>query len=293
MDFAGEELLKKLQNMNEYEFEDLVADLWEKQGWDTVVTSDSNDGGVDVIAERDTPFHRKEIIQAKRHASDSTVGSPAIQRVNSLKDQRASVDTVVVVTTNGFSFPAQEAASNLNVKTINGEQLVALVDELEAGDIINKYTSTEESERAKQTRSDQENGGHVVKKLNECIRLSEGTTENLHSMVYLDGSKSGYVVVPHQFGNEFYNVHGFMNGSNTIGRFNEKDWNEIRKISNNNGFQVIEKSEKHGGRMFVGKKGDDIPEIKEVTSMMLEFIRSVFDISPESQHSIYINNKEY
>lgn len=136
---ADTDLERALQRMDDYDFEHFVADLWERMGWKTEVSTQSADRGIDVVATRRSPYEEKALIQAKRYGPNTTVGSPAIQQYASLKHQRHGVDKVLVVTTSGFSGQAAELAHQLNVKLIDGESLVSLVEDLDAMDLVEQY----------------------------------------------------------------------------------------------------------------------------------------------------------
>jgi len=83
--------------MDEYEFEEFVADIWAKRGWQTTVTSGSNDRGIDVIARKRAPFERKQRIRAERYAENNKTGSPDIQQCSGLKRQeRGTTGTLVL-----------------------------------------------------------------------------------------------------------------------------------------------------------------------------------------------------
>lgn len=139
MNLSRDQLLSHLRQLDEYKFEELVADVWEERGWQTTVTSGASDRGIDVIARKRTPFKQKQVIQAKRYAADNKVGSPAIQQYSSLKRQESDVDTVIVVTTSSFTSQAQQTASDLNVKLIDGQNLVALIADLDSQDVVSEY----------------------------------------------------------------------------------------------------------------------------------------------------------
>jgi hypothetical protein len=134
-----DELKTVLQQMDPYDFEQFVADLWERMGWETEVSAASADEGVDVVARKNTPYEQTTLIQAKRYGPNTTVGSPDIQQYASLDDQYDGVDTVVVVTTNTFTTQARELAARLDVKLVDGDALAGLVDEYEAADLVDKY----------------------------------------------------------------------------------------------------------------------------------------------------------
>lgn len=142
--------------MDNYEFEHFVADLWERQDWDTQVTQAGTDAGIDVIATKELPFPQKALIQAKRYGSTSTVGGPEIQQYASLKHQEDGVDSVIVVTTNTFSRQAQRRAEELNVKTVDGNELVDLIDRLGAYDVLDSYTPSENETTQRPTGSTRE-----------------------------------------------------------------------------------------------------------------------------------------
>ncbi|MFC7026937.1 restriction endonuclease [Halomicroarcula sp. GCM10025710] len=102
---------QSLSSIDPYQFENFVADLWEHRGWDSEVTSKSQDAGIDVLVEKSEPFNQTQVIQAKRNAPDNKVSSSDIQQYASLQHQVPEADTVIVVTTSEFSAPANNRAS--------------------------------------------------------------------------------------------------------------------------------------------------------------------------------------
>ena len=134
-----DELKTVLQQMDPYDFEHFVADLWMRMGWQTEVSSAAMDEGVDVIARKQHPYEQTTLIQAKRYGPNTTVGSPDIQQYASLGQQYDGVDKVVVVTTNEFTGQARDLAERLNVKLINGDDLVSLVVEHDSLDLVDDY----------------------------------------------------------------------------------------------------------------------------------------------------------
>lgn len=124
------EIRKRLQNIDPYDFEHFVSDLWESQGWETEVSQASNDMGVDIIGEKsDGLVDQKVAIQAKRYTDGNTIGRPDIQQYLSLRQQDSETDAVVVVTTSSFASTAEEYASNHNVNLVDGDDLVGLVQD--------------------------------------------------------------------------------------------------------------------------------------------------------------------
>lgn len=118
---------KKLQSMDDYEFEELVGKIWEANGWNTHVTSGSGDKGIDVIATRDGKTNDKVLIQAKRYKKGNNVGSPEIRKYATLYQQDPETDSVIVVTTSSFTGPAKKLAKKLEVELIDGDKLSELL----------------------------------------------------------------------------------------------------------------------------------------------------------------------
>jgi len=139
---GSERLKRKLQQIDDYEFEHFVADLWEQQGWSTAVEQKSSDAGVDIRAVKSSPYSQKQLIQAKRYSNSTKVGGPDIQQYASLKQQEDLVDSVVVVTTSSFTHSAQNLATDLNVKLVNGENLLDIIEKTDSYEIVDRYIST-------------------------------------------------------------------------------------------------------------------------------------------------------
>lgn len=102
---SDEQLQSWLQGMDDYDFEHLIADLWEQQGWHAEVKQQSVDRGVDVVAERDDPFPQKWLIQAKCYSG--TLGGPDVREYVSLQ-HCPGVDGAIVVSSGPFSKQARQ-----------------------------------------------------------------------------------------------------------------------------------------------------------------------------------------
>lgn len=137
-------LRRRLQAIDDYEFENFVADLWRRRGYDATVSNGSRDMGVDIEAfDTSGPFDRKEVIQAKRYSEGNKVGRPKIQQYHTLKEQDAEADMAVVVTTSEFTRTAEDWADEHNVKLVDGDGLVELVEEIGAHDLVDRYAPAE------------------------------------------------------------------------------------------------------------------------------------------------------
>lgn len=126
-------LRRRLQQMDPYAFEQFVADVWTELGWNTRTVGEPGDRGIDVIA---TDGEDKQLIQAKRYGPNTTVGSPEVQQYASLRLQEENVKQVTIVTTGEFSRQAEDLAPELDVILVDGENLLGILDEIEAYEVF-------------------------------------------------------------------------------------------------------------------------------------------------------------
>jgi len=115
-----------LESIDPYDFEQLVADVWEAKGYDTTVRSKSGDEGIDVEAEK-TGY--KEVIQAKRYNISNKLGSEDIRFYATLYQQEPEANSVVIVTSSEFTDEGRVLADKLKVDTFNGDELISEIQE--------------------------------------------------------------------------------------------------------------------------------------------------------------------
>ena len=120
-----------LLQLDPYDFEALIAELWSRMGFQTETTRVSKDGGVDVLAVSVTIPETHVAIQAKRYGSANRVDVHQIREYASLL-LKPKVDKVVIVTTSSFTGPAVEEAKEKGVRLVEGGELLSL---------LNKYGS--------------------------------------------------------------------------------------------------------------------------------------------------------
>ena len=129
--------LQQIHSIDPYEFEKLVAELWESKGYDTNVRSKSNDKGIDIDAER---AGISEKIQVKRYGQNNKIGSKEV-RIYATIYQQTNANNVALVTSGKFTDPARERAKELNVDLCSGKELV---QQLESSSVaISDYTESE------------------------------------------------------------------------------------------------------------------------------------------------------
>lgn len=130
-----ESLYELLIDMNPYAFEHLIKRLLEAMGYDNPeVTSPSNDGGVDVVADITLGITSvREVVQVKRHKR-------TIQRkdLDALRGSLFRFNAVrgTIVTTSRFSKGTEKAAVEIGappITLIDGERLIDLLIEFELG----------------------------------------------------------------------------------------------------------------------------------------------------------------
>ena len=158
MSLSKSELLEQLRQMDAYEFEELVADVWEAQGWNTTVTSGSSDRGIDIIAKKNGLVKEKTLIQAKRYSAKNKVGGPEVREYSSLQLQEEGVDAVIIVTTSSFSRQARNIADDLNVKLVDSDSLVDYIKREENEGILNRYSISSEYENQSSNHSEKRLG---------------------------------------------------------------------------------------------------------------------------------------
>lgn len=140
------EILTGMRKLDPYEFEELVALLWELQGWETQVTGQSHDRGTDIIAKAKFPTEIQIHIQAKKYGENSKVSGPDMQKYGSLT-KKPDVDVAMVVTSGSFTSQAVSLADEFNIKLVNGETLVEFVSELNAKEILAEFVADSKSEQ--------------------------------------------------------------------------------------------------------------------------------------------------
>lgn len=136
---ATTDVLAQCHRLSPEDFEYFIADVWqERQGWDTEVTQQSGDMGVDIWGEPPGggPL---TVVQAKRYAPDNAVGSRELQQYTSLRQLDSRIEGVTVVTTSRFTNQALEVADRTDVKCINGRALAEIIERYQARDILDWY----------------------------------------------------------------------------------------------------------------------------------------------------------
>lgn len=107
---------REIHNIDDRQFEILVADIFDHNGFEVELTQATRDGGKDIIAKKvdDLGVESEYLIECKKYAPENKVGIAAIQRLHGVVNARRS-NAGIVVTTSTFSKDAKKWASELNM----------------------------------------------------------------------------------------------------------------------------------------------------------------------------------
>jgi len=116
-----------LMDLNPYEFENLISNLFQQLGLETKLTRSSRDGGVDVVAFDVRPvLGGKVVIQAKRYKN--TVGVSAVRDLyGTMMNEGANKG--ILVTTSGYGPDAFNFAKDKPIELMEGSHLLYLLDQ--------------------------------------------------------------------------------------------------------------------------------------------------------------------
>jgi restriction system protein len=125
---SGLESRPNLMEMNPFEFEHLVANLFGQMGLESKLTRSSKDGGVDCVAFDPRPvLGGKVVIQAKRYRH--TVGVSAVRDLyGTMMNEGANKG--ILVTTSGYGPDAFEFAKDKPIELIEGGGLLYLLQQI-------------------------------------------------------------------------------------------------------------------------------------------------------------------
>ena len=117
-----------LMDLNPFEFEHLIANLFKQIGLETRLTRSSRDGGVDVVAFDTRPvLGGKVVIQAKRYKN--TVGVAAVRDLYGTMINEGA-NKGILVTTSGYGPDAFEFAKDKPIELMDGGQLLYMLDQV-------------------------------------------------------------------------------------------------------------------------------------------------------------------
>ena len=117
------------------QFEDEIARMFARLGYDVTQTSYSNDFGRDIIALKDG---KKYLVECKCYAVGGSSGRPVLQKLHSAMVTDGA-DGGFFVTTGGFSDPARKFSTANKIELIGPDALVRLMAESKQGKSSTEY----------------------------------------------------------------------------------------------------------------------------------------------------------
>jgi len=131
------EILEIITNQDPRFFERLTKELLIKMGYggalkgEGLVTSYTNDGGIDVIIREDKLSFSNIYIQAKRYALDAKIGRPDVQAFVGAIARKEGKG--LFITTASFTKEAREYAKHNHIVLVDGDDLADLMIEYNLG----------------------------------------------------------------------------------------------------------------------------------------------------------------
>jgi molybdenum-dependent DNA-binding transcriptional regulator ModE len=121
------ELRAELRKLDDPEFTQLVADLWEAQGWSTTVFAAARQVVYDIVAMREAPEEQRLLLWTEHRAEDEQLGPRAVERCATARDSSHGADSATLVTNALPRTAAEQRAEGLEVTVIDGRDLVELL----------------------------------------------------------------------------------------------------------------------------------------------------------------------
>lgn len=131
------------------DFEQFIADFKSELGWETEVTQQGPDKGIDIIARRN---ESTRLIQVKQW-SQKPVTSEDVQQYLGLLEQVPEADQVEIITTSRFTDPAREVVNQASAILVDGSELTYQIIDTNNTKILRDITNKNE-----RMSEDEENG---------------------------------------------------------------------------------------------------------------------------------------
>jgi superfamily II DNA or RNA helicase len=117
-----------LKNMSPRDFEVLVAEVYEKQGYAVKLGPGSHDGGIDVEATKVATSSTERIVIQCKHQQQN-VGRPVLHQLWGVISADPGITRGVLATSSGFTSEAMGFAGGKRLTLIDGQQLRKLAEE--------------------------------------------------------------------------------------------------------------------------------------------------------------------
>jgi restriction system protein len=121
---TGRQMIKWLQEMSPENFEKYVEDMFVRLGYVAKAVGGPNDGGIDVIAEKNGI---KYYVQCKRYGNHNEVGVAAIRDFYGALADHLANGKGYFITTSKFTLQAEKFAEDKPIELIDGHRLLDYV----------------------------------------------------------------------------------------------------------------------------------------------------------------------
>jgi hypothetical protein len=122
---SADDLHTALEELDGTGLAELVADLWEAQGWSTTVFSAQTQAVYDVLAFRTRDGKEERLLLWTAHRPDGgTVGETVIRRCATTRDSSRGADGATLVTTGTLTTAARQQASDREVTVVDRDALL-------------------------------------------------------------------------------------------------------------------------------------------------------------------------
>lgn len=125
---SRQESRHKLSKLTPRKFEEAVAQVFRRYGYDVELTPYVRDAGVDILL-KDEDGNR-HAVQVKQYASGAPIGRPALQNLQGAM-LNAEADRAILLTLSHFSEPAIRYAKKHGIRLIDGDELIEMFLDLE------------------------------------------------------------------------------------------------------------------------------------------------------------------
>lgn len=120
----------ELTVMDPFQFEEYIAVLYTRMGFVAKPTKQSNDGGVDVIAQRHSGTGVERVLIQCKQMPGKSVGSPIVRDIIGVLAQNPDANRGIIVTTGYFSPQAMTTARPHRIELIDRPMLERLISSL-------------------------------------------------------------------------------------------------------------------------------------------------------------------
>ena len=105
---------ERLYELTPREFEEVIAEIFRKKGFEVALTKQTRDGGKDIIAIQTDALgiKTKYFIECKRYASSNKVGVEVVRALQGVKNTKDGPNKVIVATTSTFTSGAENFVRN-------------------------------------------------------------------------------------------------------------------------------------------------------------------------------------